>query len=218
MFGVNRDAIAEAIEEEEFRVRVTNIEVVFPNRIVISVRERYPVFEFVHAGNRYILCRELRFITHQIYPVRELIQIPSDQIIVTNPERRIALGEYLDDFFPPNFDGTFSYHYQEERLKIRRVRDVADFFFSRANYEDAFSHMFTRFAFVQRGGARVDMYLYWHTENATVIVFEGIGNDLDFNRKLVYVMYVKEIVTNNMASSYRVRIWIDGRLSVEYQL
>lgn len=61
IFSINRAKVEDAIQAEENRIIVTNIEYIFPSRYVITIRERYPVFKLkVDTDRNAILCGYLR--------------------------------------------------------------------------------------------------------------------------------------------------------------
>ena len=183
LFGIDRSRITYIIENEDqggdYRVRVTNIEVQFPNRLVITVRERYPVFQInIGAGQRKVFDNQLRFITS--VQVREPIVNITGQINAPNI-MSLQYGDHLDDLFVGanleylKYDRGFTeYMAREQLLKVHRLRDSANLFMARHNYEDAFTHMFLAIEFEAGPNERVDMIFIMRDRNLQVEIW-GIG-------------------------------------------
>jgi len=64
LFGINDNKVRDTIESANTRVRVTNIERKFPNRLEITVRERYPVYKMQFGDKTVVICGYLRVIEH----------------------------------------------------------------------------------------------------------------------------------------------------------
>lgn len=141
LFSVDRTRIRETVEDVDYRIRVTNIEAVFPNTIRISLRERYPVFSFTHPnGQRMILDSQLRFVTDELDNESNLICIIGqvDVPITVAP----VTGMFLTDFFKGD------YYDSEQMMRIARLRELAELFFGQIYlYEDSLTHLFNNFAF-----------------------------------------------------------------------
>ena len=198
LFGLDRDRITEVIENEseggDYRVRVTNIEVHFPNRLVIRVRERYPVFQINMGGNeRRVFDNQLRFVT--TIPInRDIIDI-GGQIVAPNLNE-LKLGQHLDDLFLDQD----TYFAREQLLKINRLRSLGELFWTRNNYEDSLNHLFRTIIFHESHGNRLDMELVMR-HAPTRVEIENIGGwetmeqvreSLNFRRMLSHIWDIRE--------------------------
>lgn len=108
IFGINRKKIKNTIEEKNTRVRVTNIEAKFPNRIEIKVRERYPVFKLqLGDGSTAVMCGQLRVLdkldaaafndlekNKAKWPFIEIPEIIAEDLRLEN----LAIGDFLTDY------------------------------------------------------------------------------------------------------------------------
>ena len=148
LFNLDREQITEVIELNEPRVRVTNIEVHFPNRVEITIRERYPQFVYRRDGRVLILDGQLRIVDDRELP-RSLIDI-SDQIDV--PVGDAQIGNYLFDYLPFAIDGFIEYNNQIQMTKMQRLIDAGMFFGGRGNYEDSLNHLFSTIEFCNLRG------------------------------------------------------------------
>lgn len=215
LLGLDRTAIIDAIEAVEPRVRVTNIEARFPNEVVISVRERYPVFDLrLENGQRLILDSRLRFVTdHNINPIL-LIKI-NEQFTMTDPDMRLEIGQDLDYLF--NQD---TYNCRLNLLKIERLRDMADFFWTRTIFEDGLTHLIHSIEFGLGFGGRLDMNLVMRNRVAPAaapiqnINIQGVEDFGDFARLILYVWHVYELEDgHNFPGEFRVFI-NNGQLNI----
>jgi len=157
IFSVNRGRIRRTIEEHEPRIIVTNIEVL-PTRIEIRVRERYPVFEFQHGGQRIVMDRHLRFVTRSQITTRSLIDITGQ--IAPPPASRIEIGDYLDHLFY----GVETLEAEGYIARMNRLRLTAAIFWDGDTLEDALTHLFNAITFTSTQitpdpGGRFDMVL-----------------------------------------------------------
>jgi len=140
LFDLDRKKIKEAIEKADPRVRWTNTEAKFPNKVVITVRERYPVFYYTIGSSTHVVMDA----TLQI--VR--IGLPPDRT-GPNPPRDTLLD--ITDQFNASFPSGSANQYLGEKLskyllddedikKFNIIVDMMEYFAggeeSEANYED----------------------------------------------------------------------------------
>ena len=142
LFSVDRNRIMETLEDIDYRVRVTNVEAVFPNTLRIRMRERYPVFTLVHEGQRLILDSQLRFVTKDYDYYEDLICLDG-QIDIPSGETP-QLGDFLEDFF----DRSGDFVHLTQLMRIDRIVAFGEFFFwEMSTYEDSLTHIFEFFEF-----------------------------------------------------------------------
>jgi hypothetical protein len=102
LFGLDRDKVKKEIERDP-RVRVTNIEAKFPNKLDIKVKERFPIFVVSAQGRVAILDYELQVISTQpeaslnLGAGVRLVDI-GDQFELTNQFSLVVPGDNLEDF------------------------------------------------------------------------------------------------------------------------
>ncbi|MCL2846822.1 MAG: hypothetical protein FWE38_03975 [Firmicutes bacterium] len=207
LFGVDRTRIRTTIEAEDFRVRVTNIEVRFPNIIRVSVRERYPVFEYRIDNRRLIFDSQLRYVV----PGN---QIPTNRNIIDITGQLGATPEYLSTLMPGDFFfDILGPADTEVALRARRLVEIADLFWARNNYEDSINHLFysIEFPFLSAAWANTeDMFLTRRGSGGgptnTFIWIRGITHEGDFRRMLTSVWDVLENRMTHYPGLYEVRI------------
>lgn len=141
IFSLDRDALTEAIEAADVRVRVTNIEARFPNTLEIRVRERYPVYRFVcpDSDRTLMMDSQLRIVAERVLtPNRHIINI-TEQLRVEGTAAA-GVGDYLCAFIVicPIEQAPSS----RELIKAERLRDLAALFAGQRNYEDSINHLF----------------------------------------------------------------------------
>jgi hypothetical protein len=60
LFNLDKDKITEIVENTEIFLKVVNVKAEFPNRIVVDVRERYPVFLYKDSADTIVMDAEMR--------------------------------------------------------------------------------------------------------------------------------------------------------------
>ena len=156
IFSINRQKITAAIENTNKRVRVTNIEVKSINKLVITVRERYPVFvmQYVDGTNTKtaVVCGQLRIletfsgaIDGEAYKKFDseklnwpLITMPDEIKAQVRPED-IKVGEFLTNL-------------EMEESYIEILQQLAPFYFRLQSYEDALCNIFESISFAGTPG------------------------------------------------------------------
>ena len=165
LFNMDENRIRNTVENTErnpmgggfegFRLRVTNVEAVFPNRIIVTVRERYPVFTYTDGSNVVVMDGSLRVLDTRLPPPRIVNGIPVPRDVVslnyvggsgrvnifqnTNIST-VEVGGYLTSEYP-GFD--------DFKNALQRIVPV---FARLENREDAVTHIFERIEFVYRYG------------------------------------------------------------------
>ena len=136
LFNINKTKISTSIEEHEeiyegFRLHVTNVKSVFPNKIVVTVRERYPVYTYTEGSNTVVLDGSLRVLDKKM-PVdnRRLVNIES--AFPNVDVESLEIGEVLVSDFP-------------ERDAV--VKTLVPFFAEISSYEDAVIKIFSKVEF-----------------------------------------------------------------------
>ena len=210
LFGIDRQAIIEEIESTDPRVRVTNIEARFPNRLEITVRERYPQFVYRGDGRTLILDNHLRIVDDR--PIaRNVIDISGEFELNV---RDAQIGNYLFNYIPEEIT-VRNYHYQ---TKMQRLLNVSQFFEVRENREDALNHLFSNITFCTMRG-ELDIRLLISSlaisgQVRTEILIHGIEQDDSFFMMLQHVWHVKEQEARNFPGLYRAYFTEDGRLRI----
>ena len=90
ILGINRKKIERTLEQET-RIRVTNIEVKFPNRIEIKVHERHPVYKLKTGDKWAVLCGHLR-VLEVVNDAGALIDLSSDALSFNDLKERDFLA------------------------------------------------------------------------------------------------------------------------------
>jgi len=152
LFSLDRDRVWNTVENVDYRVRVTNVEALFPNRIRITMRERYPVFRFDYNGQQMVLDSELRFVTTADVLTDERLVDITGQITYLRDRRvngQIPLGTFMHEFFTPTTDEEALTNLEREQLtRIERLRDLSELFFWNEDiFEDSLRHLFEDFSF-----------------------------------------------------------------------
>ncbi|MCL2569774.1 MAG: hypothetical protein FWE16_01030 [Firmicutes bacterium] len=200
LFNVDRNFITETLEYADFRVRVTNIEVRFPNILRITVRERYPVFELDLGNRQMIFDSQFRYVTSERRGTAPLIEIPVGMAPTDIDE--LERGGFIFDLEME----------QSTRLKFERKRDIADLFWARNNFEDSINNLFETIAFEAVGtytsGPNVGMPRYVmildRRDSPTIIEIIGIRDQDLFRQKLTKVWFVMEYQMHHFPGLYRV--------------
>lgn len=142
-FNVNTAKITKIIEREEggyegFRLRVTSVKAIAPSEIIITIRERYPVYKYTMGTKTVILDGDLRVLDTKI-PIDKATGIPRRLI-----ELSTALpGVVLDDLIVGQYLDTAD----EARTGI--IKEIVPFFARLENNEDAVTHIFSSIVFVE---------------------------------------------------------------------
>jgi len=149
IFGINRKKITGTIEEKNKRVRVTNIEVKFPNRLEIKVRERYPVFKLQfgdgEAAMTAVMCGQLR--------VLEKLDAAAFEELETNPKKArwplITIPEEIGtDLRLEDLEiGEFLTSVETDKPYIGILQQLTPFFARLNSNEDAICNIFESVAF-----------------------------------------------------------------------
>ena len=209
LFGLNRNLITETIETEDPRVRVTNIEARFPNRLEIMVRERYPQFVYRSGGNTLILDSRLRIVYNRSLS-RNLIDISGEFNL---PIADAQIGKYLMDYIPETT--VYNYHYL---TKMERLVGIGQFFENRRNREDALTYLFSTIEFCTiRGGLDVRLMIASITvqgQTRTEIIVHDIQSEVPFFQMLTAVWHVKEQESRNFPGQYRAFFDSNGQLTI----
>ena len=197
LFDVDRARITKEIEQADVRIRVTNIEAKFPNKIVVKVRERYPVFYYTQSGKTVVMDANLRIVTTQIPVGRFLINI-SDQIDVLSL-KEAKVGDYLTEFLEEE---------DREVIKCETLKSLTPLFANRENHEDSMVHLFTKMEFTSLRG-ELDLKLYLRDasdEQTSKIQIEIQDITTRFDEKLTYVWHVMEKECNSFPGLYTVDV------------
>ncbi|MCL2587629.1 MAG: FtsQ-type POTRA domain-containing protein [Firmicutes bacterium] len=184
LFSVDRDRIISTIEDVDHRVRVTNVEAIFPNRLRITLRERYAVFAFSHGGYDMVLDSQLRFVTEQANVSSQLIDI-NGQIQIPGNQTPVP-GMFMYEFFQGD------YYNAHQLMRIARLSELSElFFWQQGMAEDSKVHLFEEFEF-QHGGT--ELFLRFRDDVHTSIRIRGIENSALFLEKIELIWDVMELV------------------------
>jgi len=209
LFGLDRAHITEEIESTDPRVRVTNIEARFPNRLEITVRERYPQFVYRGDGRTLILDSRLRIVDDRPL-ARNLIDISGEFYLNV---RTATIGTYLFDYLPET-----TVHNRHYRTMMERLTNVPEFFYVRYNREDALNHLFSTIEFCTiRGELDVRLMISSATIPGAIrteILVQGIEDEMQFFEMFRSVWHVKEEEARLFPGLYRVFITDEGTLRV----
>lgn len=144
IFGINREKIKSTIEEANTRVRVTNIEVKFPNRIEIKIRERYPVYKLQFGdGTTAVMCGQLRVL--EKLDAAALNDLEVNKVkwpLIVIPDE-IGTGLELDDFQV----GDYLTELENKDPYLNVLRELAPFFARLSTFEDAICNIFESISF-----------------------------------------------------------------------
>jgi len=94
IIGLNRTRITDAVENSDPQIRVTNIEARFPNRLRVTIRERFPMYVINNA----ILDYQLQIISFNTSLATNLINISDQFVLAENFNINAELGNNLKDF------------------------------------------------------------------------------------------------------------------------
>jgi len=204
LFGVDESRIRQTIEEENFRVRVTNVESIFPSEIRITIRERYPVFRYnISATQSMFFDNQLRFVTRTMPAGRSTVNITGQ--LGFSPVG-LLLGEHLTEAI-----------ITEAQLdRLHRLVGLAELFWARNNFEDSLNHLFYSMEFqVHSGGVHMRLVRRDQTTRGpspTQIIMQDVGIELNFRRMLTHIWDVLENYSLHLVGTYSVWIASDGRV------
>lgn len=149
LFNLDKDEIRTKIEAAEKLVKVVNIMAEFPNKVVIEVRERYPVFVFnkvSSGGNMVILDADMRVLYNDTTAwdgdYDKLVDISETGVLVDT----FTVGDYA------------SSGVEEDKEKIEQLQAVTKYFIGRGTHEDSISHMFNEILFIENGSVPAGVY------------------------------------------------------------
>ena len=161
LFNMDERRIRSTIEDSDpatggtfkgFRLRVTNVEAVFPNRIVVTVRERYPVFKYTEGSHTVVMDGTLRVLDRRPLPGnRDVVMLCNigagdrTNIFVNTNVATVPVGGYLES----------EYIYFDQF--VRALGRVVPFFARIGNMEDAVTDFLYRIEFTYRYGQNVDL-------------------------------------------------------------
>ena len=145
IFGIDRARIRNTIEETNTRVRYTNSEIRFPNRLEIRVRERYPVFQlhFADGEKTAVMCGFLRVL--DIFDVDVFEEFQETKLswpLIAIPDE-IASGLTLGDLQV----GAFLTDIEYKGPYVGILQELAPFFARLSTYEDALCNIFESISF-----------------------------------------------------------------------
>ncbi|MCL2755961.1 MAG: hypothetical protein FWE45_02805 [Firmicutes bacterium] len=197
IFGVDRNRITRTIENHDPRIRWTNTEVFAPNRLQISIRERFPVFQF---GN-YALCMDLRYVVqaNRILPNRPLINITSGVgtggIELPN-DAQFVLGTFMRDLIPVE--------QPRDLLLTNRLIDLAYLFWGQDLREDGITSLISSIYLNDWFEGERSMRLNFrnplasqHLPYETVVSLRGIDNQTHFREMLTHVWDVRAAMSQD---------------------
>ena len=157
VFGINDDRVKDAIEGDETRVWVTNIERKFPNRIDITVRERYPVFmlQFGEGAGTMtaVLCGRLRVL--DVLTVAQYNALPSDMWPLVDMPDQIKDELELKDMVV----GKFLSGLDTDEPYIGILEQIVPHFARLQNFEDAICNIFESMSFGYSYGGGIELTL-----------------------------------------------------------
>lgn len=223
LFSLDRDRVQNTIEDVDYRVRVTNIEAVFPNTLRINVRERYPVFRFDYNGQVLILDSQLRFVTDDLTYVNpdNLININNQLSFGTRindhlVDGKIPTGTFLHDFL--SNEDTLSPAEIEQLVRIDRLRDLAELFFWANNLnEDSQVHLFSSFIFNHPDpdfSEPNNLYLKFRNDDDTTIRIRNLNDSTRFIEKIQLVWDVWELLNLDAYHYIAEFCYINNRVQV----
>ena len=139
LFNVNSAKITTSVEGhkdnyEGFRLRVSNVKAEFPNKLVITVRERYPVYQYTVGTETVVLDGDLTVLDKKLpkdgRPLVSLMEaLPHVDVTYLSD---LKIGETLESNHP-------------EREAI--IKEVVPFFARISSYEDAVTKFFSKIEF-----------------------------------------------------------------------
>ena len=201
LFDIDRAKIVSEIESADRRIRWTNTEAKFPNKVVITVRERYPVFYYTEGTTNFVMDATLRIVTN-IMPDRTgkapLIDI-SDEFSASLPGLpSLHIGKELSDYLTD----------EQDIVKAETLVDMMAFFAGGGYFEDSTRHLFDRIEFSTLRG-ELDLII----EVGSEIIIEIQDVEVDFADKLTNVWHTMENECHNFPGLYQV-FNLDGKLTV----
>ena len=145
LLNMSSKKIKNKIESHEgdyqgFRLRVTNVRAEFPNRLVVTVRERYPVYRYTIGGKTFVLDGGLRVLDDRV---------PKDLVNGVLTERRLidlrdALPEISNDGLSI---GDWLTAKPEDAKKQEVIEKLVPFFAREQSFEDAITGIFWKIEF-----------------------------------------------------------------------
>ena len=184
LFDLDREKISNDIETKEPRVRWTNTEAKFPNKVVITVRERYPVFYYsVNSSTDIVMDAKLRIVT---------IGLPEDRK-GPNPEKGPLINitkEFNASFTGPDYSKYIKSDFSEcltDEEDIVRNKVLVDMmeYFEGGGYPEDHTRTFANVEF-ETMNIRHELDLIIKVDNITRLVIWDVKSD-DFAEKLTII-------------------------------
>ena len=217
LIGLNRRRIINAVESHDSRVRldIGNIEARFPNRLYVTVRERFPMY-YVAYGARYaVLDYTLQKVATDRDLVREfdLIRL-NEQFSFTN----------FNAFFHDDSIGKNLREFVESYQCLNRIQILiymSHLFFGQGIREDDLCHLVEKIDFTDKGKGSMEITLRDDWGWGTSIEIEIRNYTQNFRDKLARAWWVLDNVTQQQEGNiiaecgdYEITIlWISGGVS-----
>lgn len=225
LFNLKKDDIKTKIENAEKLVKVINIEAEFPSKVVIDVRERYPVFlcdKISSGGKMVILDAEMRVLYSGITAwegeYSKLVSIKNTGINFDSFE----IGDYAVGLN------------EKSTEKIAQLQTVSKYFIGLGTNEDSITHLFNEITFIEDGILSGTYVMYLDVKPKQIgddtkikIISQNVAG---FKSLFAYVWSCLEnplpyyndggeqigIKQSNAPGVYTARYNTNGRLVVEY--
>jgi hypothetical protein len=144
LFNINERKIRTTLESTVKLIKVKNIEAEFPNRVVIKVRERFPIYIYrdEHSSLTLIMDTDMRVLKKNPagYVGDELVDI-SYQSTSINFSPGINEGDFV------------SGQGDTDKEKLEQIGIIQKYFFGRENYEAAITHSIRKITFAKPASA-----------------------------------------------------------------
>jgi hypothetical protein len=211
LFSVKESEIQAKIEAAETLVKVKNIKAEFPNKIVIDVRGRYPVYKCTDLGQTMILDAEMRRLPEIWGNDKELIDI-TDASISFNP---VEVGGFATGYTPT------------DEKKIAQLNIVSNYSFNvQSNGEASQTHIFREISFdpqVEASSSMLKMVMNIRPsavvpgDGETKIVITTQGQE-DFARLLAIVWAtVDNVIYDKDNPQVLLKVALDsGKYTIDY--
>jgi transcriptional regulator of acetoin/glycerol metabolism len=215
LFNVNENEIRSKIESAEKLIKVKNIKAEFPNKIIIDVRERFPVYKYTFMGTTMILDTEMRILYKDPNAWKDESELTdiSDAGISLNPA---DVGDFATGATAVSIK------------KIEQLNIVSNYFSAQGTQEAGRTHMLRKITFDDDNSASDMLRMVIEMKPQSVLADTKITiitqGDEDFARLLAFVwatvenplIYDGGIKAANLAGWYSIDYDESGKIVVGF--
>lgn len=128
LFNLDKAKITEVVENTEIFLKVTNVKAEFPNRIVVDVRERYPVFLYKDSADTFVMDAEMRILYKNNFPIEKENELIDISIVSGLLQSTLNRGDYVKE------------NENSSSGKLKLIDFIPRFFMGLGDYEAATTH------------------------------------------------------------------------------